>query len=293
VVHIHVRNPDESPSSNPDLFAQVQEGIVKHCPGMIVQFSTGGRGRDQNERGSMLHLKPDMASLATGSVNFAKVIYENTPQLVEQLAAAMLEYNVKPEIEVFDVAMLYNARNLADRGLLKRPCQVQFVMGIPNALPVRRKLLEFLLGELKEVMPDGGPRPVAVGSQSMVSGARRPCAHRDRGQHQIRQGPARPQQWRTGGAPGRPVRKVWTARRDPGGSAADLATAALAGAPPPARVSSNGNAGGFSLKPHTKREARRNACLPRGRVVGDDAARHKTKNNEATMGGYDGPQSSA
>jgi 3-keto-5-aminohexanoate cleavage enzyme len=167
VVHIHVRNPDESPSSNPDLFAQVQEGIVKHCPGMIVQFSTGGRGRDQNERGSMLHLKPDMASLATGSVNFAKVIYENTPQLVEQLAAAMLEYNVKPEIEVFDVAMLYNARNLADRGLLKRPCQVQFVMGIPNALPVRRKLLEFLLGELKEVWPDATGSAGAIGRSQL------------------------------------------------------------------------------------------------------------------------------
>ena len=167
VVHIHVRNPDESPSSNPDLFAQVQEGIVKHCPGMIVQFSTGGRGRDQNERGSMLHLKPDMASLATGSVNFAKVIYENTPQLVEQLAAAMLEYNVKPEIEVFDVAMLYNARNLADRGLLKRPCQVQFVMGIPNALPVRRKLLEFLIGELKDVMPDATWSAAGIGRSQL------------------------------------------------------------------------------------------------------------------------------
>src|SRR5262249_954041 len=70
VVHIHVRNPDESPSSDPDLFAQVQEGVLKHCPKMIIQFSTGGRGRSQNERGRMLYLKPDMASLATGSVNF-------------------------------------------------------------------------------------------------------------------------------------------------------------------------------------------------------------------------------
>ena len=153
VAHIHVRNLDESPSSDPELFAQVQEGVVKHCPGMIVQFSTGGRGRSQDERGRMLHLKPEMASLATGSVNFAKQIYENPPQLVEELAKSMLEYNVKPEIEVFDVAMLYNAKNMVDRGLLKRPCQVQFVMGIPNALPVRRKLLEFLVSELKELMP--------------------------------------------------------------------------------------------------------------------------------------------
>ncbi|MGB7781914.1 MAG: 3-keto-5-aminohexanoate cleavage protein, partial [Pseudolabrys sp.] len=138
VVHIHVRNPDESPSSDPELFAQVREGILKHCPKMIVQFSTGGRGRSQNERGRMLYLKPDMASLATGSVNFPAQIYENPPQLVEQLARSMLEYSVKPEIEVFDAAMLYNARNIVDLGLLKRPCQVQFVMGIPNALPARR-----------------------------------------------------------------------------------------------------------------------------------------------------------
>jgi uncharacterized protein (DUF849 family) len=154
VAHIHVRNRDETPSSDPALFAQVQEGIVKHRPGMIIQFSTGGRGREQTERGKMLHLKPDMASLATGSVNFPNQIYENPPQLVEDLAHAMLQYNVKPEIEVFDVAMLYNARAMPDRGLLKRPCQVQFVMGIPNALPAQRKLLEFLVSELKDIMPD-------------------------------------------------------------------------------------------------------------------------------------------
>ncbi len=167
VAHIHVRNPDESPSSDPKLFAEVQEGVKKHCPGMIVQFSTGGRGRDQNQRGSMLHLKPDMASLATGSVNFAKIIYENTPELVENLAKSMLENNVKPEIEVFDAAMLYNARTMADRGLLKRPCQVQFVMGIPNALPPRRKLLEFLVSELKELMPDATWSAAGIGRSQL------------------------------------------------------------------------------------------------------------------------------
>ena len=68
LVHIHVRNPDESPGSDPELYGRVQEGVRKHCPGMIVQFSTGGRGREQSKRGAMLYLKPDMASLATGSV---------------------------------------------------------------------------------------------------------------------------------------------------------------------------------------------------------------------------------
>ena len=167
VAHIHVRNPDESPSSDPQLFARVQEGIVKHCPKMIVQFSTGGRGRSQNERGRMLYLKPDMASLATGSVNFPAQIYENPPQLVEELARSMLENNVKPEIEVFDVAMLYSAKNLVDRGLLKRPCQVQFVMGIPNALPARRRLLEFLISELKELMPDATWSAAGIGRHQL------------------------------------------------------------------------------------------------------------------------------
>src|SRR5215469_1412056 len=102
LVHIHVRDADENPCSDPELFGRVQEGVRKHCPGMIVQFSTGGRGREQSTRGAMLSLKPDMASLATGSVNFPKNIYENPPDFVEGLARTMLEHNIKPEIEVFD-----------------------------------------------------------------------------------------------------------------------------------------------------------------------------------------------
>ncbi len=167
LVHIHVRNKDESPSSDPELFAQVQEGVKKHCPGMIIQFSTGGRGRSQNERGRALSLRPDMGSLTTGSVNFANQIYENPPQLVEDLARSMLEFDVKPEIEVFDLAMLYNARDLADRGLLKRPLQVQFVLGIPNALPARKHVLELLLAELKDIMPDATWGAAGIGRHQL------------------------------------------------------------------------------------------------------------------------------
>ena len=154
LVHIHVRNEDQTPSSNPDKYHAVQEGVEKHCPGMIIQFSTGGRGRDQEKRAAMLHHRPDMASLATGSVNFPKGIYENPPDFVEGLARRMLEFNVKPEIEVFDVAMLYNAANLAKKKLLKEPLHLQFVLGIPNALPARRSLLEFLIKETQEIIPD-------------------------------------------------------------------------------------------------------------------------------------------
>ena len=153
LVHIHVREEDQSPSSDPDKYAAVQEGVRKYCPEMIIQFSTGGRGRDQSKRGAMLCLIPDMASLATGSVNFPKGIYENPPDFVDGLAMQMLEFCIKPEIEVFDVSMLYNAANLVKRGLLKEPAHVQFVMGIPNALPARRSLLEFLISELPDVLP--------------------------------------------------------------------------------------------------------------------------------------------
>jgi len=154
LVHIHVRNDDESSSSNPERFAEVQAGVKKHCPGMIIQFSTGGRGRQQDERGAMLYLRPDMASLATGSVNFPTTIYENPPDFVEGLAKSMLEYEVKPEIEVFDLAMLYNAASLLKKGLLRAPLHVQFVFGIQNALPARRSIFDFLRSELKEVLPD-------------------------------------------------------------------------------------------------------------------------------------------
>ncbi len=153
LVHVHVRNPDESPGSDPESFARIQEGVRKHCPGMIVQFSTGGRGRELSARGAMLYLKPDMASLATGSVNFPASIYENPPEFVENLAKSMLEHDIKPEVEVFDLAMLYNAANLVKKGLLKDPPHVQFVMGIPNAMPARRSIFDFLRAELKAILP--------------------------------------------------------------------------------------------------------------------------------------------
>lgn len=152
VVHIHVRDPDERPSSDPALFAEVQDGIRKHCPGMVVQFSTGGRWRTPEQRRTPLALGPDMASFATGSVNFETFVYENSPSFVEELAAYMVEHNIKPEIEAFDASMLYAAHSLAECQALKRPLHVQFVLGV--ALPVRRPLLEFLVSELREMEPE-------------------------------------------------------------------------------------------------------------------------------------------
>ena len=163
LVHIHVRDSQEDSSSDPDLFSEVQQGIKKHCQNMIIQFSTGGRGRAANLRGGMLYLKPDMASLATGSVNFPGMIYENPPQLIDELAGEMKAYGVKPEIEVFDAAMLYNAIKMSESGAISSPIHVQFVLGISGAMPVRRKLLEFLIDELATLAPGATWSAMGIG----------------------------------------------------------------------------------------------------------------------------------
>jgi 3-keto-5-aminohexanoate cleavage enzyme len=169
LVHIHVRNPDESASSDPALFAQVQDGVRKHCPGMIVQFSTGGRGRDPAARGNALELRPDMASLSTGSVNFPTIIYENSAALVNDLASKMQTFGVRPEIEIFDLSHLHGARRLIDAGLMDERPHVQIVMGVKNALPAEEHLLDLMLGELKRQLPKATWTAAGIGrNQSRV-----------------------------------------------------------------------------------------------------------------------------
>lgn len=167
IVHVHVRDDRQRPSSDPDKFAAFQEGVRKHCPGMIVQFSTGGRGRAQEERGGMLRHRPDMGSLATGSVNFPNMIYENHPELVRELAERMLEYGIKPEVEIFDLAMLYTAAQMAGDGLLKTPVHVQFVFGLKNALPPRREILEFEVAQLNALLPGATWTAAGIGRSQL------------------------------------------------------------------------------------------------------------------------------
>jgi len=169
LVHIHVRNPDETPSSAPELFREVQEGIRKHCPGMIVQFSTGGRGRDPQARGNALELRPDMASLSTGSVNFPSIVYENSAVLVADLATKMRQNRVRPEIELFDLSHIHGAKRLIEAGLMDESPHVQVVMGVKNALPAEEHLLDLMLGEIKRVLPGATWTAAGIGAnQSRV-----------------------------------------------------------------------------------------------------------------------------
>ena len=168
LVHVHVRNDDGSTTSDPEKFGRFLAGIRKHCPDMIVQFSTGGRSGMGKERGGMLHLRPEMASLTTGSVNFAKIIYENHPSLINDLATGMLANDIKPEIEIFDLAMLYNAAKLVADGLLKAPVHVQFVLGIPGALPADRQVLDFELAQLERMLPGATWTAAGIGRHQLT-----------------------------------------------------------------------------------------------------------------------------
>ena len=154
ICHAHVRNEDETPSSDPDRFARLKEGLAAHCPGMIIQFSTGGRSGAGRERGGMLPLAPDMASLSVGSNNFPTRVYENPPDLVAWLAQEMKARDIKPEIEAFDLSHILQAKVMADRGELVTPPYIQFVMGVKNAMPADRDVFDYYLKTVNRLFGD-------------------------------------------------------------------------------------------------------------------------------------------
>lgn len=157
IVHAHVRNDDGTPSSDPDKFARLKEGLETHCPGMIIQFSTGGRSGAGQTRGGMLPLRPDMASLSVGSNNFPTRVYENPPDLVDWLAAEMLTYGVKPEIEAFDLSHILKAKDMADKGQLAGTPYVQFVMGVKNAMPADRHVFDYYVQTVQRLFGADAP----------------------------------------------------------------------------------------------------------------------------------------
>jgi len=177
IAHCHVRNPDQTPTSDPEKFARLLEGLRRHCPGLIVQLSTGGRSGAGLERGAMLSLAPDMASLAVGSNNFPTRVYENAPDLVDWLASEMLKYGVKPEIEAFDLSHIHQAVAMAKDGRIKAPLYVQFVMGVKNAMPVDKPSFDFYVETVRRLAPDAewcgagiGPNQIVLNEWSIAAG---------------------------------------------------------------------------------------------------------------------------
>ena len=135
IIHVHVRNlEDESASTDFKLFEAVYSGLQSET-NLILQISTGGRaGMAYEDRSERLKLKPEMASLTTGSVNFRTQVYANSPDLIRSLARDMQHYGVKPEMEIFDISMINNASALVAEGLVAPPLHFDFVMGLKGAI---------------------------------------------------------------------------------------------------------------------------------------------------------------
>lgn len=177
IAHCHVRMEDQTPTSDPERFARLKEGLEQHCPGMIIQLSTGGRSGAGKERGGMLPLRPDMASLTVGSNNFPTRVYENAPDLVDWLAAEMQTYEIKPEIEAFDLSHIFQAARMAADGRLSGPLYVQFVMNVKNAMPADKASFDFFVETLRRLAPDAqwcaagiGPAQIVVNEWCIAAG---------------------------------------------------------------------------------------------------------------------------
>jgi 3-keto-5-aminohexanoate cleavage enzyme len=177
IAHCHVRDDDGKGTLDPERFARLKEGLEKHCPGLIIQLSTGGRSGVGQARGGMLPLKPDMASLSVGSNNFPTRVYENPPDLVDWLASEMMRFDVKPEIEAFDLSHVVQAAKMQADGRLKGPLYVQFVMGVKNAMPADEPIFDFYVETLKRLAPDAvwcaagiGPDQIRLNEWSVRKG---------------------------------------------------------------------------------------------------------------------------
>ncbi|MEP1765526.1 MAG: 3-keto-5-aminohexanoate cleavage protein [Sulfitobacter sp.] len=168
IAHCHVRDDDGKPTSDPERFSQLKQGLEKHCRGMIVQLSTGGRSGAGRDRGGMLPLSPDMASLSVGSNNFPTRVYENSPDLVDWLASEMIKHDIKPEIEAFDLGHIVQATRMAADGRLKGPLFVQFVMGVKNSMPADEPIFDFYIETLKRFAPDAQWTAAGIGPAQKI-----------------------------------------------------------------------------------------------------------------------------
>jgi uncharacterized protein (DUF849 family) len=157
IAHCHVRDNAGKPTSDPDRFALLKQGLETHCFGMIVQLSTGGRSGAGRERGGMLPLSPDMASISVGSTNFPTRVYENAPDLVDWLASEMITHNVKPEVEAFDLSHILKAKQMFDAGQIADLPYVQFVMGVKNAMPVDRDVFDYYIHTVRRLFGADAP----------------------------------------------------------------------------------------------------------------------------------------
>ncbi len=134
IIHLHVRDEQGRPTQRTDVFETVTKKIRDRCE-CILQYSTGGAvGTPLEERCGPVKLKPDMATLSMGTMNFGPDIYENTEHTIQTISRAILENGVMPELEIFDYGMMETVERLSRKGLLPEKYHIDFVLGVPGGM---------------------------------------------------------------------------------------------------------------------------------------------------------------
>jgi len=153
VAHIHVRDDEGKPTMAFEKFEETVRLIRERCDIVLNLTTSGGLGlTDEIRMKPFMELRPEMASYDCGTMNWLHTsIFENSPQFLEKLGLTMQEYDVKPEIEVFDAGMIYNALYYMKKGVLKAPLHFQFVLGAAGGIGATVENLVFL----KSLIPEG------------------------------------------------------------------------------------------------------------------------------------------
>lgn len=155
MAHIHVRDDEANASMDYNKFEETVNLIRarKDCDIVMNLTTSGGIGLSDDVRiKPFVELKPELASYDCGSMNWQNnCVFENSPAFLEKLGNTMLEAGVKPEIEIFDVGMIYNALYYLKKGVLKAPLHFQFVLGAAGGMPATVENLVYL----KNLIPEG------------------------------------------------------------------------------------------------------------------------------------------
>jgi 3-keto-5-aminohexanoate cleavage enzyme len=152
IAHIHVRTEDDKATMAVDRFEKTVALVREKCPDIILNMtSSGGLGFSDDER-ILPHtiLKPDMGTFDAGSMNFYKGVFLNPPLFLEKLGAAYIEHGIKPEVEVFDAGMVWNAKRLLKDGFLKAPIHFQCCMHVHGGMEGNARNLVHLVDSLPE-----------------------------------------------------------------------------------------------------------------------------------------------
>jgi 3-keto-5-aminohexanoate cleavage enzyme len=144
IYHLHVRDDRGHPTMSVDVYKAALDAI-RDATDVIVQFSSGGAVTDTEDvRIAPLDLKPEMASLTTGTVNFGSEVFWNPPALIERFYKRMRELGVLPEFEIFEPGMIANARRIYEERAETHHRHFDFVLGVPGGMPAWEDSVAYL-----------------------------------------------------------------------------------------------------------------------------------------------------